>query len=110
MLGDLVFFTVAITVNAVTTAGGGSLVITGFPQPIAATGVIYSSVSIGRFGAIVTPLTYNINVRAGIFTQSVQAVNKTAVLFTYGASSDSAIPCSQIQAGTVIWITGFYRK
>ena len=110
VLGDLVFFTVAITVNAVTTAGGGSLVITGFPQPIAATGVIYSSVSIGRFGAIVTPLTYNINVRAGIFTQSVQAVNKTAVLFTYGASSDSAIPCSQIQAGTVIWITGFYRK
>jgi hypothetical protein len=110
VLGDLVFFTVAITVNAVTTAGGGSLVITGFPQPIAATGVIYSSVSIGRFGAIVTPLTYNINVRAGIFTQSVQAVNKTAVLFTYGASSDTALPCSQIQAGTVIWITGFYRK
>jgi len=110
VLGDFVFFTVAITVNVVTTAGGGSLVITGFPQPIAATGVIYSSVSIGRFGAIVTPLTYNINVRAGIFTQSVQAVNKTAVLFTYGASSDIAIPCSQIQAGTVIWITGFYRK
>jgi hypothetical protein len=110
VLGDLVFFTVAITVNAVTTAGGGSLVITGFPQPIAATGVIYSSVSIGRFGAIVTPLTYNINVRASIFTQSVQAVNKTAVLFTYSASSDTALPCSQIQAGTVIWITGFYRK
>jgi hypothetical protein len=110
VLGDLVFFTVAITVNAVTTAGGGSLVITGFPQPIAATGVIYSSVSIGRFGVITTPLTYNINVRAGIFTQSVQAVNKTAVLFTYGASSDAALPCSEIQAGTVIWVTGFYRK
>lgn len=106
-LGNRVFFDINIHVNTTSGTPGGSLAITGLPFPLAAT-VVAGSAAVGTMRTLVTPATYNVDVKARVVSATVQALAQTCILFSYG-TSESAIPATQVQAGTIIELTGSYR-
>jgi hypothetical protein len=103
-LGDRVFFDVALTVSGTSGTPGGSLVVTGFPIPIA-TGR-QSSVSTFVSG-LATPATYDVNVKSRVVSVSVQGSAVTAISITY-STSNTAMPATEVTTGTTVIISGSY--